>query len=152
MNSSPGWARPACLPMTEKFRSKLLTAEAMLLLCWARLVVDRISFERWRGSLGKAMEDSKPPSHALLSEAKRVAAHVEWGAARLPLTTKCLSRAMTLSWMLRRRNVSHTVVIAVRPKGLRDSPDAMHSWVEVGGERIIGDLPDPWLETLRLGA
>lgn len=138
--------------MADKWRSKLLTAHAMFLLCWARLIVARVSFDRWRGSLGKTIEGGKSPSDPPLSDAKRLAAHVEWAAARLPFATKCLPRAMALSWMLRRRNWSHTVVIAVRPSQLRDSPEAMHAWVEVDGERIIGDLPGPWLETLRLGA
>ena len=82
----------------------------------------------------------------------RLAADVEWAAKRLPFSTKCLPRAMALSWMLRRRRLPHTVVIAVRPNDLRHSADALHAWVEVGGEKIIGDLPGPWIETLRLGA
>jgi hypothetical protein len=138
--------------MNDKWLSKLLTAQAMLLLCWARLLVDRISFDRWRGSLGMTLEESKPYSGRLLLEARRLAAHVEWAAKRLPFSTKCLPRAMALSWMLRRRDLGHTVVIAVRPNQLRDSPDSLHAWVEMEGVRIIGDLPDPWLETLRLGA
>lgn len=91
------------------------------------------------------------PSGPDLAEAKRIAAHVEWGARRLPFATKCLPRAMALSWMLRRRRVAHVVVFAVRPAHLRGSDDDLHAWVEVGGEKIIGDLPGPWLETLRIG-
>lgn len=59
---------------------------------------------------------------------------------------------MALSWILRRKRIAHTVVFAVRPAGLRDSADALHAWVEVHGETILGELPGPWLETLRLGA
>jgi len=29
---------------------------------------------------------------------------------------------------------------------------ALHAWVEVKGGTILGDLPGPWIETLRLGA
>jgi len=71
---------------------------------------------------------------------------------RLPFGTKCLPRAMALSWLLRRKRVVHTVVFAVRPADLRNSPDALHVWLEAGGDKVIGDLPGPWLETLRLGA
>jgi hypothetical protein len=81
-----------------------------------------------------------------------LAAHVEWAARLLPFSTKCLPRAMALSWMLRSRRIDHFVVFAVRPPKLRESGDALHAWVEIGGERIIGDLPGPWLETLRLGS
>jgi hypothetical protein len=140
------------LPVTEKWRSRLLTAQAMLLLCWARAVVSQVSFDRWQGTLGKAGVDGEPLSDTSLGHAKRLAAHVDWAGSRLPFATKCLPRAMALSWLLRRRNLSHTVVIAIRPAELRNSPDAMHAWVEMKGQRIIGDLPGPWLETLRLGA
>ena len=53
--------------------------------------------------------------------------------------------------MLRGRKLGHTVIIAVRPRQLRRTPDALHAWVEVGGEKILGELPGPWVEILRLG-
>ena len=124
----------------------------MLMLGWARVVVSQLSFDRWQGTLGKAGVSGEPRSDASLTHARRLAAHVDWAASRLPFATKCLPRAIALSWMLRRRNLCHMVVIAVRPAELRNSADAMHAWVEVEGQRIIGDLPGPWLETLRLGA
>jgi hypothetical protein len=58
---------------------------------------------------------------------------------------------MALSSVLRRNRIDHAIVIAVRPSALRQSPDALHAWVEVGGERILGDLPGPWIEIARLG-
>jgi aryl-alcohol dehydrogenase-like predicted oxidoreductase len=81
----------------------------------------------------------------------RSAGHVEWAAVRLPFSTKCLPQAMALSWMLRRKGISHQLVLAARPAHLRDSADALHAWVEVDGTKIVGDLPGPWIETLRLG-
>ena len=84
--------------------------------------------------------------------ARRLAGHVERAAQRLPFETKCLPRAMALSWLLRRRRLGHCVVIAVRPPELRDGDHGLHAWVEVDGETVIGDLPGPWLETLRIGA
>ena len=84
--------------------------------------------------------------------ARKLAADVEWAARRLPFGTKCLPRAMALSWMLRGKSLPNTVVIAVRPNQLRQSPDALHAWVEVEGETILGELPGPWIETLRIGA
>jgi len=73
-------------------------------------------------------------------------------AAWLPFSTNCLPRAMALSWMLRRTGIGHEVVLAVGPAHLRDSVDTLHAGVAVDGTRIIGDLPGPWLETVRLGA
>jgi len=91
-------------------------------------------------------------SNGSLDVARRLAADVEWAAKRMPGTVKCLPQAMALSWMLRRRGIVHAAIIAVRPNSLRGSPDDLHAWIEVGGQRVIGDLPGPWVETLRLGA
>jgi len=55
-----------------------------------------------------------------------------------------------LSWMLRGRGIGHAFVFAVRPAGLRDDDDALHAWVEIDRAKILGDLPGPWVETLRL--
>lgn len=120
---------------------------AMAHLCWAQVLVSGIPFNRWRDTLGWVAPPQSP-----LDRARRLAGDVEWAAKRLPFPTKCLPRAMALSWMLRRRRLGHTVVIAVRPNDLRHSADALHAWVEIAGEKIIGDLPGPWIETLRLGA
>ena len=116
-------------------------------LARARWTVAVIPFERWRKTLGASGKSARVD----LREAKRLAAHVEWGARWLPFPTKCLPRAMALSWILRRRNLSHTVVFAVRPASQRGLDDDLHAWVEVEGNKIIGDLPGEWVETLRLG-
>ena len=138
------------MPKAEFWQPKIRTAAAMTRLCWARLLVAWVPFRRWRDTLG--LKTGRGDELASLSEeARRKAADVEWAATRLPIPTKCLPRAMALSWKLRRQQIGHAVVIAVRPHGLRQSPDVLHAWVEVDGERIIGHLPDPWIETLRLG-
>lgn len=122
------------------------TAAAMAALCWARLVVATLPFGRWRDTLGeKSNGTSSTP------DARRIAAHVDWAARLLPFSTKCLPRAMALSWLLRSRRISHCVVFAVRPPELRGTRDELHAWVAVAGETIIGDLPGPWVETLRIG-
>ena len=118
----------------------------MALLCRARLLVAWVPLERWRHSLGLAA-DADGRSDA----ARRLAADIEWGAKRLPFETKCLPRAMALSWMLRRSGIGHAVVIAVRPPELRNTSNDLHAWVEVEGAAILGNLPGPWVETLRLG-
>jgi hypothetical protein len=117
----------------------------MALLGRARLLVALVPFERWRDTLGYA-------GPARPAEAQHLAKIIEWAATRLPFGTKCLARAMALSWLLRRKQLGHTVVIAVRAPEARGSDDDLHAWVEVAGETIIGDLPGPWVETLRLGS
>jgi hypothetical protein len=119
----------------------------MLALCRARLTIAAMPFDRWRHSLGVPTnaEAASP------EKARRLAAHVERAAALLPFPTKCLPRAMALSWILGRNRISHSLVFAVRPADLRGSADDLHAWVEVNGRKLIGDLPGPWVETLRLG-
>jgi Transglutaminase-like superfamily len=120
----------------------------MARLCWAQLVVRSVPFGRWQQRLGFAAKNSNRTE--CVDQAGRLAGDVEWAAKRLPFATKCLPRAMALSWMLRRKRIGHTVVIAVRPHHLRQAPDALHAWVEINGKRILGNLPGPWIETVRL--
>jgi hypothetical protein len=137
--------------MIETWRSKFRTAMAMAMLCRARLLVAWVPFDRWRGSLGAAANEGGSRPFDMPAKAMQLSAHVEWAAVRLPFSTKCLPRVMALSWMLRRQGIGHQVVLAARPAHLRDSADTLHAWVEVDGKKVIGDLPGPWLETLRLG-
>lgn len=126
----------------------MLTAKCLALLCVARLVVATLPFHLWRDWLGGSSNDNSEPA---LSDARRFASHVEWAARLLPITTKCLPRAMALSWLLRSMKIAHCLVFAVRPADRREAGDQLHAWVEVGGRTIIGTLPGPWVETLRLG-
>lgn len=118
----------------------------MSALCRAQVTVASIPFGRWRTSLGAAT------GRVAETEARQLAADVEWAAKRLPFETKCLPRAMALSWMLRRSHIAHSVIFAVRPPSMRASADALHAWVELDGAKILGDLPGPWIETARLAA
>jgi hypothetical protein len=121
----------------------------MARICGAMLLIRSVPFARWRGHLGLVIESGERRS---IGQARDIAADVEWAANRLPFPAKCLPRAMALSWMLRRWRIGHAVVIAVRPSQLRRSTDALHAWVEVEGQRVLGDLPGPWAETARFGA
>ena len=146
MSSSINFRMRACLARGNRWRGRLRTLAALGLLCRAQYLVEWIPFERWRRGFGLEGQ----PSNDQTASARRLAAHVERAAALLPIATKCLPRAMALSWMLRRDQSPHAIVFAVRPSHLRDAPDGLHAWVESGGVTILGDLPGPWLETLRL--
>jgi len=121
----------------------------MAALCWARLVVAILPFNRWRDTLGGTVRWSTADNAT--TDARSIAAHVDWAARLLPFPTKCLPRAMALSRILRSRGIGHVVVFAVRPAEQRGAGDQLHAWVEFAGETILGDLPGPWIETLRLG-
>lgn len=149
MNSWPSLKRPDSLPaMTRLWAGRLRTARAMLYLCAAQFAVHTVPFTRWRKTLGGKGRATSTGER----EARTLAATVDWAAERLPFETKCLPRAMAFSWMLRRKAIAHSIVFAVRPPRLGDSPNALHAWVEVGRAKVIGDLPGPWVETLRLGS
>lgn len=133
--------------LRDRWRSRLRTAAAMGALCWARLLIAAVPFDRWRNRLG-----GKAGDKAAAGAARRLAAHVDWAARLLPMSTKCLPRAMALSWILRSQGLAHCIIFAVRPAAQRGHNDDLHAWVEVDGEKVIGDLPGPWIELLRLGS
>jgi hypothetical protein len=116
----------------------------MALLLLARGMIALVPMRQWRGRLGLA------GSAANLQRSTRLAAQVERAAWRLPLPTKCLPRAMALSWLLRRQRIGHQVTLAVRPLGQRETSDALHAWVEVNGKIVLGELPGPWIVIHRM--
>ena len=135
------------MTLPDRRSSRLRTATAMVALCWARLVIAMLPFRWWRNTLG----GNCGSAGADVGRSRTFAAHVDWAAKLLPISTKCLPRAMALSWILRKRHIGHCLVFAVRPPGQRGADDQLHAWIEVAGERILGDLPGSWVETLRLG-
>jgi Transglutaminase-like superfamily len=118
----------------------------MALLLLARSLIALVPLRYWRDRLGKHGPNSDK------ARASRFAALVERAAWRLPLETKCLPRAMALSWMLRREAIGHCVTLALRPPDLRGSADMLHAWVELDGLIVLGELPGPWLVIHQLPA
>ena len=51
---------------------------------------------------------------------------------RLPSDSRCLFHSLTLMYMLERRGISQTLVIAVQPR-----PFGAHAWLEVDGRPIL---------------
>lgn len=146
MRSWPSCAWRDSLTQPEIWRLRQHTLEAMGWLCLARLMVACAPFGSWSGQLGlngAAVQDSTV-------KARRWALHVERAAAHLPFGLLCLPRAMALSWLLRRRAIPHQLVIAARPADQRDGRDDLHAWVESDGNIVMGALPGPWIETVRL--
>ncbi|MEO6041170.1 MAG: lasso peptide biosynthesis B2 protein [Croceibacterium sp.] len=131
--------------------ARALTAEAMLWLCLARGLIAAVPFRMWRTSLGRIGPESRSvpdPQHS--RGARRLAAHVQRGAGRLPFGLKCLPRSMALAWMLRVRRRPYVLRVASRPEGARHGEDRLHAWLESGGEIVLGELPGPWLIAVSL--
>jgi hypothetical protein len=134
------------MSLAQRWRARGDTLEAMVLLIVARLLIARVPFARWRGSLGRPVNaECGDPALRLETNlaARRLARAVDRAAARLPGESRCLARAMVLQWLLRQRGMAAAVVIGVRPgdargEALRD----LHAWVVRGGEVLIGATPE----------
>lgn len=131
--------------MSETWRLRLRTLEAMSGLTCARLLIAWVPLERWRHRLGVTGQTGVDQ----LADARRLAAHVARASGRVPFRAKCLPQALALSWMLRKRDIAHDLVIAARPAGTRHGDDDLHAWVEAGETVVLGELPGPWVEVLR---
>lgn len=132
----------------DTWAARLRTVRAMALLCAARILVATVPFRIWRKGLGRSGTAAAAPDPVA---ARRFAAQVNRAGSRLPFTTKCLPRAMALSWLLQYAGSPHRLVLAVRPPELRGGDDALHAWIEVDGHIVLGDLPGPWLRLLDQG-
>jgi Transglutaminase-like superfamily len=144
--------------VTRRWRLRAQTAQAMALLCLARLLVAALPFRLWQASLGQAglgqatnaMTPVRQIGAAERDRAWRLASHVERATFRLPFRVKCLPQAMVLVWLLRRRGIACSFILAVRPAAQRGADDDLHAWTECGGGVLIGELPGPWIVILRL--
>ncbi|HVM21982.1 MAG TPA: lasso peptide biosynthesis B2 protein [Sphingomicrobium sp.] len=128
------------------------TMRAMAALSAARMLISFVPFSRWRSTLGRSDPASGNAGPEAIAVGQGIANQIERGAQRLPFETRCLPRSMAVSWILRRKRIDHAVVLAVRPAKKRKNDDVLHAWVEIEGTKIIGDVPGPWIETLRLGS
>ncbi len=63
---------------------------------------------------------------------------VTLSARNLPGQPRCLTRSLSLWWLLRRRGIDARMCVGVRPLG--DAIEA-HAWVESDG-RVLNDHPD----------
>lgn len=128
-------------------RTRLRTMEAMALLALARLLIRFVPFARWSRWLGESGPVSTGPATETPADpgaapppatVRACVAAVRRASWRLPASL-CLPQAMALQWMLARRGTYSAVIIGFLPFGARNSPDALHAWVELDGVTILGD-------------
>lgn len=79
-----------------------------------------------------------------------MALSVQRAARWVPFDTQCLHRAMALVWLAKRAGLPYRLHIAARPPNARSDEDALHAWVDMAGETVLGSLPGPWVVTLVL--
>lgn len=147
MNSSPPLPLPGLSRLTDPWRARLRTAEAMLRLWHARRLVRHRPFAAWRARLGTPLPRDAPPPDAhthAQAEAWALARHVDRAAWRMGDEWLCLPRAIALAGMLRQRGIGYALSIAARPQAARTGSDDLHAWIDVGPLRVIGDLPGEW--------
>jgi hypothetical protein len=155
--AATGWTR--AVP-TGPLATRLVSLEALALLAAARVLIGFVPFARWRRLLGQPVGDgavsgTAAGDHAAAGADERLprylARAVTRASARMELRNRCLPEAMALHWMLKRRGCCSILVLAALPQARRASTDALHAWVEQGGEIRIGLNDQDYRPLLRLG-
>lgn len=131
-------------PAAAPWRWRAHVAEAMARLAVASLLIRLLPLRWWRRWLGGTAPPPADRAGPASAAALFLAQSVKRGAARLPLDTKCLPRAIALHTMLRRRGLPSRLVIAVLDPRRRGTVDDLHAWVESAGEILIGETEAPF--------
>ncbi len=116
---------------------KKIFVQSILLLPALRIGLQFISYRRLIAFLQRTSNKGKPTG-----DEQRVTSDIEHMvrlAARYRMTgATCLTRSMTLWWLLRRQGVEGEIQFGVR----RDGAEILaHAWIEIEGE-VINDRPD----------
>jgi hypothetical protein len=113
-------------------------AEAITLLCLARLAVAVLSFARLMRSYSVAAENSREVWPSLDRAQTRSALRVRYAIARgircLPFEVGCLPQAIAGSVMLGRRSLPSRISLGVPKSGGLPA----HAWLEAGNIPITG--------------
>lgn len=111
----------------------------MVLLAAARALVAAVPFKHWRALLGRpAVPVPANRGKVPAEDERRLVKAVERAALRLPGESRCLSQAMALQWLLRRRRCGGVLYIGVLPGANRGGLDDLHAWVALGDTILIG--------------
>ena len=119
----------------------------LLAAAWVGLVVARLGLAvlPFRTLRGWAEREPWPTSREGLPDPERAAGLVEAAARHHPLGTTCLTRALVLCRLLRRRgHEARLVVGCARPNGRFEA----HAWVACGSQAVAAAGPLDRFETL----
>lgn len=120
--------------------------EAMLSLVEATCIVFWLPGGVMAGMLRRHAAEAPPAARPQdVREAAAVAATVRRLSAKLPRPPRCLTRAVCVHLMLRRRGIAHTVHFGVRKK---DGGVEAHAWVSSGGRALIGGRESAGLQPI----
>jgi Transglutaminase-like superfamily len=114
----------------------------MILLLMARVLIHLVPLRWWRASLGRVGSAAHlGVEHGNRLPTRQIVRAVIRATQRLPIEMVCLPRAMAVQWMMRRRGQASALVFGILPERGNGDLHALHAWVEVGTEIIIGDDP-----------
>lgn len=121
-------------------RERMLWLEALLALCWAKLLVQIVPFRRLAPRLGVPQSETV----GLLSpEHHRTSLEISWAvqaaARHVPLGFVCLPQALAARRMLSTRGIASTLYFGVAP-GSKDPGDIeSHAWLRAGAKIVTGE-------------
>ncbi len=121
-----------------------LVLKAVLFMLVARLLADHVPMRWWRhrihiaaSPLPGALRTS--PGAATDGSASRIGRIVRKVARRVPFAARCLTQAMAVHWMLRRRGIPSRVVFGVRRSAAPDRALEFHAWARTTkGQIVVG--------------
>lgn len=109
------------------------------MLAAAQIMIKLVPYRRWAALLGPAT--SAPPREDAPTERGQTAAVVaalDTASRHLGWKVVCLPRAMAAKWMLARRGIASTLQLGICRATANGSGTALHAWLSVGGEVIVG--------------
>jgi hypothetical protein len=112
------------------------TLEAATIHCATYMLVHTVGLKGWKQTLGRLTRTTNiRPFTEGLREARSALARV---SRHTGLNGTCLTRSLTLYWLLRRRGISTDLRLGARQ---RDNIFQAHAWLEYHG-RVINDAAD----------
>jgi hypothetical protein len=128
------WRKWWDLPAADRF----LALELLALLPAVAAAIRLFSLQRVRGFLARHPVIDPAAGAADVQGAREAGRLVNAAAFRIPGRPNCLTRSVTLWWILRRRAIDTTLRIGVRTAAGRFEA---HAWVELAG-LVLNDASD----------